>query len=494
MIYKHKSIFRLVSISLLIALMLSPVYAGRPSPSSGTVEAFFNLSTVAGNHTIISAPQEGAETDAGLMLYYRFNNDSAVGEDYNATNASLIYDYSGHGNHGVGFNLTYNRTGKLGGGWEFNKIINQKNSSYIAIQNLHYTAAGNISELTICVWFKTILTGTDWRDNWAFFDFDRSENFNFFINGTSGRLGFSTSDSTGDLEDFNGTRVLNDGLWHFGCAVYDGTAKILYADGIEDARQANPHGGNDLCEGANTRYGFVGVGSEALTFNGDRNDWNYNGTLDEIRFYHRALSAEEIKGLYLGTSLFKHNDNLVFHSGNATMMYDVSGWSSVWHHVLATWENSSGVARLYVDSSETNSTGFREGGDFGNYSYVGSDWRGDGNYTINGTIDEVRVLNRSFSPAEVKRDFLDQNESGIQLSRMDYDAHSNYTSQVFDLGSGANFTTLRWVEEFPYGDELGQDENSTAVLILHMDDYVNGTGQNVTDSSGLGNNEVVENK
>jgi len=107
-----------------------------------------------------------------------------------------------------------------------------------------------------------------------------------------------------------------------------------------------------------------------------------------------------------------------------------------------------------------------------------------------GCVDEVRILNRSLSPAEIKRDFLDQNES-YQLSQMDYDAHSNYTSQVFDLGSSPNITTLRWVEEFPYGDELGQDENSTAVLIMHFEDYVNGTGTNVTDSSGYGNNGTL---
>jgi len=82
-------------LTIFIALMLSSVHAGRPSPSSGTVEAFFNISTVAGNHTIISAPQEGAETDAGLILYYRFDNDSAVGEAYNATNAS--YDTKNYG-------------------------------------------------------------------------------------------------------------------------------------------------------------------------------------------------------------------------------------------------------------------------------------------------------------------------------------------------------------------------------------------------------------
>jgi len=65
---KQEFVLLSVLLAILIALMLSlPASAGRPSSSSGTLEAFFNLSTVAGNHTIISAPQEGAETAAGLV-------------------------------------------------------------------------------------------------------------------------------------------------------------------------------------------------------------------------------------------------------------------------------------------------------------------------------------------------------------------------------------------------------------------------------------------
>jgi len=113
----HNRNLAILAISIALALSL-PASAGRPSPSSGTLEAFFNLSTVADNHTIFSAPQEGSETAGGLVgnakiedfwiyetsegfpIYWRFNNDSSVGEDYNATNASLVYDYSGEGNHG----------------------------------------------------------------------------------------------------------------------------------------------------------------------------------------------------------------------------------------------------------------------------------------------------------------------------------------------------------------------------------------------------------
>jgi len=104
-------------ISLVSMLSLA---SAAPSPSSGTLEAYIKLSDVLDNHTIFSAPQEGSETAAGLVGYWRFNNDSSVGEAYNGTNASLVYDYSGFGNNGVNYNGTYNASGgRFGGAFMF---------------------------------------------------------------------------------------------------------------------------------------------------------------------------------------------------------------------------------------------------------------------------------------------------------------------------------------------------------------------------------------
>jgi len=113
------NLWKTAFVSVLLILMLSLASAA-PSPSSGTLEAYVRLSDVLDNHTIFSAPQEGSETAAGLVGYWRFNNDSSVGEAYNGTNASVVYDYSGEGNNGVNYNGTYNASGgKFGGAFEF---------------------------------------------------------------------------------------------------------------------------------------------------------------------------------------------------------------------------------------------------------------------------------------------------------------------------------------------------------------------------------------
>lgn len=57
--------------------------------------------------------------------------------------------------------------------------------------------------------------------------------------------------------------------------------------------QATPHGTNGLGT-SNTRYGFIGVGSEAGIFNGSTSPNAYlHGYLGEFIYYQRALNEDE---------------------------------------------------------------------------------------------------------------------------------------------------------------------------------------------------------
>ena len=212
-------------------------------------------------------------TDQDLVAYYPFDGNAE--------------DFSGNEHHGFpsGPRLISGVSGK---GYQFDG-----EDDYIAIQNLKFEQAGEINTLTISAWVQTDFIGVGRFDNWAVLDFDRSEYFSFYIRGDNGRLGFSTKDESGGLDDFNGNTPINDGKWHFITAVYDGTDKIVYVDGVEDGRRVNAHGGKALGTGA-TRYGFIGDGSEANAFDGKRNLLYYDGLLDEVKFYSRGLSSQEI--------------------------------------------------------------------------------------------------------------------------------------------------------------------------------------------------------
>ncbi len=170
------------------------------------------------------------------------------------------------------------------------------NDDYVAL-NMYYDTQGEIEELTVCAWFRTSYSSTGYNNNWAFLDFDRSEYFNFYIHG-DGRISFSTADTTDATDDLYGDRMINDGNWHFGCAVFDGTDKILFVDGKEDGRKENPHNGKMLGTGDYTRYGFIGDGSEATSFNGSRNNIGFDGEIDEVSLYHKAIGSAEIQKHY----------------------------------------------------------------------------------------------------------------------------------------------------------------------------------------------------
>jgi len=168
---------------------------------------------------------------------------------------------------------------------------------YAAIQNLYYNKAGQIEGLTVCVWFKTSYSGGNWLSNQSFIDFDRSKYFSFFIRGNDGRLSFSTTDETGSTDDLDSDAILNDGQWHFACGVYDGVDKIIYVDGKQDIKDSNTYNGRALGNGE-VRYGFIGDGSRASAFNGNRTNRYYQGIIDGVYLYEKGLTSAQIKKIY----------------------------------------------------------------------------------------------------------------------------------------------------------------------------------------------------
>jgi hypothetical protein len=164
---------------------------------------------------------------------------------------------------------------------------------YIAL-NQSYSGTSAIPELTVCAWVKC-----DPGDGgWSVLDLDRSEYFNVSLGGTNrsgSTVEFATnSDLGGGIDDMVGTVDVKDGQWHHIAAVYDGADKYLYVDGVLDSQKSNPHNGQPL--GSNqTRYGFIGDGSEASSYDASRNNTYYKGWIAQVDLWERVLTADEIK-------------------------------------------------------------------------------------------------------------------------------------------------------------------------------------------------------
>jgi hypothetical protein len=206
-------------------------------------------------------------------------------------------DSTGNGHFGAPRNgVSRGVGGKIGKSVQFDG-----NDDYIAL-NKSYSGQGTVTVLTVCVWFSTTFSGSSYNDNWAFVDFDRSDFYDFYIAGDSGALEFSTSEVGSGIDDFPGnTAGLNDGNWYLGWALYDNTDKLIYLNSTVDGFRANPHGGNGLGL-SSTRWGIMGDGSEATSFDGTRNNIHYMGSIDEVRIAHAVRSQDWIKAQYLSMS------------------------------------------------------------------------------------------------------------------------------------------------------------------------------------------------
>ena len=199
-------------------------------------------------------------------------------------------------------------------------------NDYVAL-NKSYNSVGAIPQITIEAWVNTTISGVGQNDNWAIVDFDRSEYFNLYVRGDNGEVGFSTTATSGGIHDFYSGVSVNDGTWHHIAAVYDGVDKIIYVDGIQVAISNNPHSGVGLGTGT-SRFGILGDGSESGGYNAGRNNFYYDGLIDELRLWNDVRTPSEIMN-FKDTCLTGSEANLEsyynFNENGGTTISDVTG-------------------------------------------------------------------------------------------------------------------------------------------------------------------------
>jgi len=259
---------------------------------------FFGNSSLAVSGSGIANPSTENVWSNNYEAVWHMNNDPSNSD---LDDGAGTYDALSNGN----MNSSDLIEGKIGPAIDFDG-----NNDRYAIKDKIYSGSGAIPTLTVMGWFKTTFNHNTWTKNWAMLDFDRSEYFNVFVNG-NGKMGFSTtgSGSGSGINDFfvGSAGQYNDGNWHHVAAVYDGTNKYIYMDGVLAGTKTNAHNGQPLGKGTVQRYGFIGDGSEASTFNGNRNNINYQGQYDEINLLETNLSAD-----WIATSYANQNSPNIF--------------------------------------------------------------------------------------------------------------------------------------------------------------------------------------
>jgi prepilin-type N-terminal cleavage/methylation domain-containing protein len=217
--------------------------------------------------------------DSSLVGFWSFNEGTGT----------IAYDYSGNNATGswmgsqVGNNNTYYGTGK-GRGYQYAGDFDG-NSTYINAGTT--TPASTFQSQSFSVISYIYLNSSAGSGSLPILSKG--------IDGLDARLQFNISNDKvffgfyGD--DYTGSAVLSTGLWYQVAITWNATtkSKIIYVNGSLSAQSVSS--------------GLLNVSAAAPLYLGYYNDgppWFWNGLIDDVRIYNRALSAAQIAAMYAG--------------------------------------------------------------------------------------------------------------------------------------------------------------------------------------------------
>jgi len=125
-----------------------------------------------------------------------------------------------------------------------------------------------------------------------------SEDVPYGLNITSGGKGQIMFMSNNTTYSATSTTSINDNKWHYLIGTYDGETLKIYVDGVFEDDDTDPSGNLP------TDTGSVRIGADYQTTPANF----FNGSIDEVRIFSRALSPEEINASYnAGLYRLQHN-------------------------------------------------------------------------------------------------------------------------------------------------------------------------------------------
>ena len=205
-----------------------------------------------------------------------------------STTTGAVGDYSTFGNNGTlgGGTASYApvwvSSGRAGGAYSFDGV-----NDYITVPN---ASIPSIMNGTIEAWIKTSNPGSSYRAITA-----RQYQYSMFLNGNE----FGLYDWTASAWRGSGSN-LNDGLWHH--------VAVVFRSGVASSTTFYIDGGYS---GNTTMTIVAGHNDESFNIGMNANLQYFNGTIDEVRLYSRALSAQQVASDYAAGLAGKSSNTLV---------------------------------------------------------------------------------------------------------------------------------------------------------------------------------------
>jgi len=211
--------------------------------------------------------------DDSLVLAYNFDNVASIGDS-----ASKAVDVSKYQNNGTIYGASWNASGKYGGAMSFDGV-----DDYVSIPYLRFTGSNTL----------TFWANQNSKDYGGIVGIGGYYSYLRFgqISGSYLSLIFGETDTNDDFIQLYYSSPSTRGAWYQYALVNDGLNWSLYRNGV--------YQDSDDTSNPNLTFSAIGRGWSYAT---------YNGSYDEIRFWNRALSADEIAQQYYG-SLNKYAPN-----------------------------------------------------------------------------------------------------------------------------------------------------------------------------------------
>ena len=232
----------------------------------GRVALFAGVLTVASPQNQAIA-QDNSFLTNGLVAYYPFNGNAN--------------DASGNGNNGiaVGVSPASDRFGNAGSCYQFAGVA----SSQSCVQIPNASAVQFTADFTVSVWIK--FTDGSGTENPRVIS---TAGYEVATAGTSGNRPVAFNPAGINLQ----SNPISAGIWNHIVAVKAGNSASIYINGTlsGSATIGQPL---DYSRGFIPRIG----GNDGIDFDA------FGGLIDDVRFYNRALSAQEISTLYTTESV-----------------------------------------------------------------------------------------------------------------------------------------------------------------------------------------------
>jgi len=246
----------------------------------------------------------------GLVGYWKMDETT-----WDGTPAEVV-DSSGNGNHGTSTNALATTTAKFGNAGDFNTSTNRID----IIDSDTFDFGSN--NFTISGWAKINGSLSSSRSSivnkWNTGASPGTNEWGFGVGSGSNKTPALTivSDST-NYSVISPTEISSD-EWHYIVGVRRDDYTYIYVDGVE---MSSTYVGDIVIDSVAGRKLYLGN-----IYNNGSQNYSFDGLLDEIRIYNRALSNREIRDLYNwapGPLLHLKMEEAV--SGDSKTLYDSTG-------------------------------------------------------------------------------------------------------------------------------------------------------------------------